>query len=98
MPYIHTTPRLPWSGATVTSRHTSHEAALSAAASRGQKQQQYLAWLRAVGTATDAEAAQQLGWPLSSICSIRNGLGARVAVAGITEGRYGRRVTLWRAQ
>lgn len=98
MPYTESQPSLPWSGKTPQSRHCSQQAAVSAAATRVYKSQRYLDWLRRVGRASDHQAADDLGWPLSSICSIRNGLFDRgqIAVAGTIEGKYGKTVTLWR--
>ena len=92
-------PDLPWSGKTAVSRHCSQQAAVSAAATRVYKSQRYLDWLRRVGRATDHQASDALGWPLSSICSIRNGLFDRgqISASGTIEGKYGKTVTLWRA-
>jgi hypothetical protein len=89
---------LPFSGNNRISRHTSYLAAKAAAPSRASKSAIYLGWLRTVTSATDWGAADHLGWPLSSITSIRNGLVDRglVEVAGITEGRYGKKVALWK--
>lgn len=87
---------LPFSGATIISRHNSYKAATVAQRTRGAKTQRYLDWLAEVGTATDQGAAECLGWPLSSICSIRNGCRDQVEPVGSLEGRYGRTVTLWR--
>lgn len=52
--------------------HTSHKAAVSAAANRKTKTARYLKHLAKVGPQTDWEASVALGLPLSSICSIRN--------------------------
>lgn len=91
---------LPWSGRTVTTRHTSHQAAKAAERGRGEKTARYLAWLKDVGEATDWAAAEHFTWPLSSICSIRNNCVDRgeVEVAGICKGRYGKDVALWRVR
>lgn len=98
MPHTNTQPALPFASKTSVSRHTSHQAAVGAAAARASKAARYLEWLRGVGLATDWGAAEHFNWPLSSICSIRNGLVDRglVEVAGITKGRYGKEVALWR--
>lgn len=98
MPVTDTQPSLPWSGKTPTSRHCSHQAAVSAAQTRVYKSHVYVEWLLRMGRLSDHQAADDLGWPLSSICSIRNGLVDRgkVEVAGTIEGKYGKRVTLWR--
>jgi len=97
VPYTDTQPPLPWNGETVTSRHTSHQAAVSASKTRVYKSALYLQWLRRVGRGSDHDASDQLGWPLSSINSIRNGLGKAIEPAGITVGKYGKKVALWRA-
>jgi hypothetical protein len=93
-------PDLPWSGKTQTSRHCSRQAAVSAASTRVYKSQRYFDYLKLIGRASDHQAAADLGWPLSSICSIRNGLFDRglIAVSGTIEGKYGKRVTLWRTR
>lgn len=100
MPYTDGQPSLPWSGKTATSRHCSERAAVSAAATRQWKSDRYLAWLRSVREATDHGAAEHFNWPLSSICSIRNGLVDRglVEAVGTCAGRYGKKVTIWRAR
>lgn len=92
-----TTPSLPFQGNTLTSRHCSAQAAISAADTRVWKSAQYLTWLLEVGGATDHGAALHFDWPLSSICSIRNGLVDRglVEVGGTSMGRYGKTVTVW---
>lgn len=95
MPYLNSQPALPWSGRTVTTRHTSHLAAVAAQAGRSAKQRQYLDWLAKVGRATDHGAEEGLGWPLSSVCSVRNGCKDQIRVVGLAEGRYGRRVAVF---
>jgi hypothetical protein len=99
MPFTDSHPSLPWSGKTPTSRHCSERAAVTAAQTRTWKMDQYLTYLTRVGRASDHQAADDLGWPLSSICSIRNGWfdRGRIEVAGTIEGKYGKKVTLWRA-
>lgn len=94
-----TTPALPFQGSTVTSRHCSAMAAVTAADTRKWKSERYLAWLLSVTCASDHAAADHFDWPLSTICSIRNGLFKRgyIAVHGTEIGRYGARVTLWKA-
>jgi hypothetical protein len=84
---------LPFSGKTLTSKHCSYMAATEAQLQRGRKSQRYLDWLRLKGQLSDHQAADDLGWPLSSICSIRNGLFDRglIEVAGTIEGKYGKR-------
>lgn len=99
----HTDPgqgALPFSGRTQTSRHTSYLAAVAAQATRPLKRTRYLAWLQANGPATDHQAADALGYPLSTICSLRNGCFDRAEVEAHDDvmGAYGRRVTRWRAR
>lgn len=93
MPY--TQDGLPWSGDTVITRHTSYKAAVAAQAGRGAKTARYLAWLAEHGPATDHEAAVGLGFPLSSVTSIRNGVKRRICCTGIAVGPYGRHVALF---
>lgn len=97
MPYTDTQPPLPWSGKTPTSRHCSQQAAVSASQARVWKSGLYLTWLREVQHATDHGAQEHFGWPLSSVCSIRNGLVDRglVTAIGSCVGRYGKAVTIW---
>lgn len=89
---------LPFSGKTQTSRHCSQQAAASASIGRAAKAMKYLSWLALVEKATDAGAAEHFNWPLSSICSIRNGLFDRgcIAVYGVTKSRFNKSVTLWK--
>ena len=98
MPY--TEQSLPFSGKTPRSRQCSYDAAVSASDTRAAKSARYLAWLRQVGQATDHGAAEHFAWPLSSICSIRNGLVDRglVTAQGVCLGRYGKKVTIWIAK
>lgn len=97
MPY--TDQSLPFAGTTAISRHNSYKAAVAAQQARGAKTRRYLDWLRHAGHATDQGAAECLGWPLQSICSIRNALvdANLVRAEGTQRGRYGRSVTVWRA-
>lgn len=97
MPWTDTQPSLPWSGKTATSRHCSERAAVTAAQTRTWKMDKYLTYLDRIGRASDHQAAADLGWPLSSICSIRNGWvdKGRVEVRGTIDGKYGKKVTLW---
>lgn len=101
MPFTETNqqPELPWSGKVPRSRHNSYKAAVGAQSTRVWKSARYLAWLMDVGKASDHAAAEHFNWPLSSICSIRNGwvdLG-KVTAVGDCIGRYGKTVTLWAA-
>lgn len=97
MPYTDTQPALPWSGKTPRSRQNGYLAAVSAAETRVWKTAQYFAWLKAVGKATDAGAAEHFRWGVSSITSIRNGLVDKGLVTAIGDciGAYGKRVTIW---
>lgn len=72
MPY--TEQSLPFSGSTAMSRHASFTGAQAAARSRREKTLRYVDLLKSQGPLTDQDAAAMLGWPLSSINSIRNGL------------------------
>lgn len=98
MPFTNAQPSLPWSGKTPTSRHCSHAAAVSAGETRVWKAERYRQYLQGVGRATDRQASIDLGWEISSITSIRNGLVDRgmVEVAGTIMGAHSKRVTLWR--
>lgn len=53
--------------------HESHSAAVRAAATRETKTRAYIRLLAKRGPLTDHEARAAMGWPLSSVCSIRNG-------------------------
>jgi DNA-binding MarR family transcriptional regulator len=61
--------------------HCSYLGAKSAAHGRAAKSKRYLRYLSVVGPSTDQDAAVYLGWALSSVNSIRNGLMA----AGLVE-------------
>ncbi len=74
MPYEQGLPFAPGS-------HESHQAAVHQLASRETKTRAYLRFLYRHGPATDHEARAALRLPLSSICSIRNG----VKAAGLVE-------------
>ena len=87
-------PKLPFAGRTPLARHHSYLAAEAAAPTRATKTARYLAWLREYGPASDHQAAEALRLPLSSICSIRNGV-MDVEPAGATMSPWNRRCTLW---
>jgi len=87
-------PSLPFSGRTPLARHHSYLSAEAAAPTRATKTARYLAWLREYGPASDHQAAEALRLPLSSICSIRNGV-MDVEPAGATMSPWNRRCTLW---
>lgn len=97
MPHTDTQPSLPFAGKVPRSRQNSYRSAVSAAITRKAKTVKYLAWLTSVKHATDHGAAEHFNWPLSSICSIRNGLVdlGKVTAIGDCIGRYGKRVTIW---
>lgn len=97
---------LPYSGRTSISRHHSAKAAQAAAETRVTKTLQYLELLKHAGDhgLTDHEAAAAMGvalrvkqFPLSSVCSIRNGAGPLVVPSpepGVSP--FGKSVTRWR--
>lgn len=91
---------LPFSGATPLSRHHSAEAARHAAATRATKTRAYLALMAEAGEMglTDHQVSSMTGWPLSTVCSVRNGCGALIAprpeVRALSP--WGRAVTVWR--
>ena len=92
-------PSLPFSGIEPLARHHSWLSAQHAARTRGEKSLRYLQALTEAGEwgLTDWEAASLLGWPLSSVCSIRNG--ARGCVRPAAErglSPFGRWITRWR--
>lgn len=72
---------LPFTGTTSTARHASWTGARAAAANRKALTGRYIA-LVVERPHTDHEAAERLNAPLSSINSIRNGLGPCVAPVG----------------
>ena len=92
---------LPFSGSVPISRHRSAQAAQAASITRVTKTLRYLDLLAHAGEDgfSDHETVRMTGWPLSSVCSIRNGAaraglvvpGARVGVSP-----YGVKVTCWR--
>jgi hypothetical protein len=100
MPTLDTQPELPWSGKTPRSRHNSYKAAVAAQSTRAFKSARYLAWLKDVGQATDWGAVDHFGWPMSTVCSVRNGLVDRGLVHAVGDciGKYGKSVTIWSAK
>ena len=89
---------LPFSGVTPLSRHRSAQAAQHAVRTRATKTLAYLQMLAVAGQdgLSDHQAAQMTGYPLSSICSIRNGCGGLVeAGARVGISPWGRKVTCW---
>ena len=92
---------LPVSGNTPLSRHRSSQAAQCAAQTRVSKTLRYLQLLSEAGEAglSDHETVRLTGWPLSSVCSIRNGaVKAGLVTTGDRVGisLYGLKVTCWR--
>ncbi len=92
---------LPFAGVTPISRHRSAQAAQAASRGRVTKTRHYVALLAEAGEAglSDHETVRLTGWPLSSVCSIRNGavragLVAPSARVGVSP--YGLQVTCWR--
>jgi len=76
--------------------HTSYKAALHAEPGRELKKAKYLRCLQEYGPLSDHQAAELLRLPLSSICSIRNGVRAQLVKNGTGTSPYGRTVDLWR--
>jgi DNA-binding IclR family transcriptional regulator len=93
---------LPFSGSTPISRHHSAKAAEAARETRLTKTTSLLCLLRTAPRGlTDHDIVRLTGWPMSTVCSVRNGLlranliEARTDEHGLSP--YGRTVTLWRA-
>ena len=61
-------------GKTTKARHAGWIGARKALETRTWKRQAYEQLIRNHGPMTDNEAATVLGWPLSSVCSTRNGI------------------------
>ena len=92
---------LPFSGSYPISRHRSAQAAMAASERRVTKTLQYLELLSTAGEdgLSDHETVGLTGWPLSSVCSIRNGAAkAGLVVPGERVGLspYRQKVTCWR--
>jgi hypothetical protein len=62
----------PFSGSTPLSRHCSYTGAQAAGETWTARQVDYIALLTEGGSFTDKQAAAELGWDVSSVCSIRN--------------------------
>lgn len=73
---------LPFRGKTYRAKHASYSGAIQATVTRGAVTLQYIALLRELGPISDHAAAKALGRPLSSVNSIRSGLGDRVVPSG----------------
>lgn len=99
MPYTQL--GIPWQGRSSIAAHASYQSAASVTkAERQTKRRCYLQQLQRVGRATDHEMAQQLGWPLSSVCSIRNACvqDGDVEAADLVTGPYGKPNARWRVR
>jgi hypothetical protein len=99
---MNTSP-LPFSGATPTSRHHSAKAAEAASETRLTKTTALLCLLRTAARGlTDHDIVRLTGWPMSTVCSVRNGLLRARLIEARTDDHglspYGRTVTLWRAR
>lgn len=93
MPYLNDDPRLPFAAGS----HTSYKAAEQAQRGHGEKTQRYLRVLQEFGPLSDFQAAELVGVPVQSICSIRNSVKAKLVRAGTTTGPYRNlQVQLWR--
>lgn len=79
---MHEQTSLPFRGKTYRARHASYSGAVTASATRGSVTLAYIALLKALGPLSDHAASKALGRPLSSVCSIRNGLLDRVVPSG----------------
>jgi len=91
---------LPWSGRTPISRHRSAQAAQAASATRVTKSLRYLQLLDEAGQAglSDHQAHALTGWPMSTVCSVRNGtVRAGLVVAGdrVALSPFGLKLTTW---
>ena len=87
---------LPVSGKTPRARHASHSGALRASKDRGEVSTAYLNLLRTAGPMSDHAAAKALGRTLSTVNSVRNGLGDLVVDSGEYESsEWGTRRTRW---
>lgn len=84
------------SGRSSPARHSSFQAAAAVTPSRGAKTARYLELLRRLGPLSDHEAKDLLGVPLSSVNSIRNGLGNQVVACGWKDSPYRNlRIVAW---
>lgn len=87
---------LPVSGRTQQARHAGATGAAFAGERRGKVALDYRQLLISAGPLSDDEAARALGKRLSSICSTRNGWGARVVPSGqFEETEFGTRRVRW---
>lgn len=88
-------PTLPHAGLTRIARECSMAGAKAAAPRRARLRERYLEYLGLIGSATDRQAAEYLGVPLSSICSTRGALRDRVEPVGKAMAEFGVPNTLW---
>lgn len=98
MPYVETDDlRLPFSGVTPTSRHTSAQGAIAATERIGRQALALLTAYRTHGPLTDAEAADVLGVERTTICARRNELVKRrlVEPVDVVKGRRGVNNVRW---
>lgn len=91
---------LPVHGRSPAARHASHSGAVYASKARGQQTLTYLALLERCGALSDHESARMMACGVSSINSIRAGLGELVEACGYQvvtwpDGRQTKR-TKWR--
>ncbi len=84
---------IPWTGAEPASQHASWTGAKAAEPTRAAKTKRYVELLKRHGSLTDQQVATITGWPLSSVNSIRNGLGDLVVVEGFESQVCGSRQT-----
>ena len=83
----HTQDGLPFAAGS----QTSYKAAVAAAVNRKTKTARYIRLLALKRSLTDHEASTATGWPLSSICSIRNG----AVSCGLVERGHEERQSPW---
>lgn len=91
MPYLDS--GLPFSGVIQVSRHASATGAKAAEASRSRKTREYLQLLEERGALSDHAVAALMGWGLSSVNSIRNGVAELVETDGFDAQQVGRKHT-----
>ena len=81
----HNEQGLPFGGEEPIARHASWTGAEKAAEGRKAQTARYIKALVSEGPLTDVQASARTGLPLSSVCSIRNGLGPCVRSQGQPE-------------
>lgn len=84
---------LPFSGNALEARHASYTGARAAEVRRAGKTKAYLALLASHGALSDQAVAALTNWPLSSVNSIRNGVGELIRPYGFDEAHVGSRIT-----